>query len=189
MGRMDSIALARWPGSTLRATAAFFVLLLASTSLSAAPATRLVVSDCPKCVFVPPICPTFRSCLEAFAVARSAFPLTIAAMDAAGLVDTEYGGTVVFSSSDSSAILPPQFSFAPEDAGVAVVNGFVLTQAGTQTITATDAGDSAVSGTLRVSVAPDVTSIPTTLGAASVAMAGALAMLGLWLSWRRSPGN
>ncbi len=110
-------------------------------------------------------------------------------MDAAGLPDTGYGGTVVFSSSDSTAILPPPFSFAPEDAGVAVVNGFVLTQAGTQTITATDAGDPAVSGTLRVSVAPDVTSIPTTSGAASVAMAGALAMLGLWLSWRRSPGN
>ena len=187
---MDTVAPPRWSGLTPRATAAaFFLLLIGSGTASAAPAARLVVSDCPRCSFVPPICPTFRSCLDAFAVARSAFPLTIAATDAAGLVDTGYGGTVVFSSSDSTAILPPPFSFAPEDAGVAVVNGFVLTQAGTQTITATDAGDPTVSGTLRISVAADLASIPTTSGAASVAMAGALAVLGLWLSWRRSSGN
>jgi ATP-dependent phosphoenolpyruvate carboxykinase len=137
---------------------------------------------------VPPLCPT-RFCLDASSVAGSAFPLTIAAIDAAGLVDAGYTRTVVFSSSDSSAILPPPFSFAPEDAGVAVINGFVLTQFGTQTITATDAGDPAISGTLRISVAAALASLPTTSDAARVTMAGAIAILGLWLSWRRSPGD
>jgi hypothetical protein len=189
MKRMDPVALTRWPGLTLRAAAiGFLVLLFASGTVSAAPATRLVVSECPRCSFVPPPCPT-RFCLDASSVAGSAFPLTVAAIDAAGLVDAGYGGTVVFSSSDSSAILPPPFSFAPEDAGVAVINGFVLTQFGTQTITATDAGNPAISGTLRISVAAALASIPTTSDAARVTMAGAIAILGLWFSWRRSSGN
>ncbi len=189
MKRMDSVALTRWPGSTLRAAAiGFLALLSASGTVSAAPATRLVVSECPRCAFVPPLCPT-KFFLDASTVAGSAFPLTVAAIDAAGLVDAGYGGTVVFSSSDSAAILPPPFSFAPEDAGVAVINGFVLAQVGTQTITATDAGDPAISGTLRISVAAALASIPTTSGAARVTMAGAIAVLGLWLSWRRSSGN
>jgi hypothetical protein len=174
-------------GLTPRATAAVFFLFLIGSG-AAAPATRLVVSECPRCSFVPPLCPT-RFCLDPSTVAESAFPLTIAAIDAADLVDAGYTGTVVFSSSDSSATLPPPFSFAPEDTGVAVVTGFVLTQAGSQTITATDAGDPTVSGTLRISVAAALAPIPTTSGVASVAMAGALAILGLWLSWRCSPGN
>jgi len=186
---MDSVALTRRPASTLRAAATgCLVLLFAGGTAAAAPATRLVVSECPRCAFVPPLCPT-KFCLDASAVAGSAFPLTIAAIDAAGLVDAGYRGTVLFSSSDSLAVLPPPFSFAPEDAGVAVVNGFVLTQLGTQIITATDAGNPAISGTLPISVAADLAPIPATSGAARVTMAGALAALGLWLSWRRSPGN
>jgi hypothetical protein len=189
MKGMDSVALTRWPGSTLRVAAiGFLVLLFASGTVSAAPATRLVVSECPRCAFVPPLCPT-KFCLDASAVSGSAFPLTVAAIDAAGLVDTGYTGTVMFSSSDSSAILPPSFSFAPEDAGVAVINGFVLAQFGTQTITATDAGNPAISGTLQISVVATLASIPTTSEAARVSMAAALAVLGLWLSWRRSSAN
>ena len=189
MKRMDSVALTRWPGSTLRAAAiGLLALLSASGTVSAAPATRLVVSECPRCAFVPPLCPT-RFCLDACTVAGSTFPLTVAAIDAAGLVDAGYRGTVAFSSSDSSAILPPPFSFAPEDAGVAVINGFVLTQFGTQTITATDAGDPAISGTLRISVAAALASIPTTSGAARATMAGVFAVLGLWLAWRPTSGS
>ena len=170
-----------------RVAAIFLSLLVGASAASAAPATMLDVSQCPRCSFVPPFCP-FAVC-STTAVAGSAFSVTVAAVDGMRQADPGYTGTVAFSSSDPSAALPSPYTFGASDAGVAVIPGFVLNQAGSQTITATDSGSPALSGTLRLTVAAAAPAVPAVSGAAFMVMTGILAALGTWLSWRRSAGN
>ncbi len=52
------------------------------------------------------------------ATAGTSFSITVTALTAGGLVATGYGGTVQFSSSDSQAALPSNYTFTAADAGV-----------------------------------------------------------------------
>lgn len=75
-----------------------------------------------------------------------AFNFTVIARDSAGNAATSYSGTVQFTSSDPAAKLPPAST---------LVNGkgtfsATLTNAGSQTITATDTVSAALNGSLRV---------------------------------------
>jgi hypothetical protein len=78
----------------------------------------------------------------------TALGIVVTARDAGGLVLTTFIGTVHFTSSDPSAILPPDYTFTPADAGSHFFSaGATFQTAGTQTLTVTGAG---ISGTTSV---------------------------------------
>jgi sugar lactone lactonase YvrE len=76
--------------------------------------------------------------------------VTIAARDPYGNVATGYTGTVHFSSSDSQAAMPADYTFGAGDAGVHTF-AVTLKTAGAQTVSFQDAQDG-LSGTLNISV-------------------------------------
>jgi hypothetical protein len=81
-----------------------------------------------------------------------AFNLTVSAIDSYSNTVTNYTGTVHITSSDGAAVLPPDYLFTPSDNGVHTFSVNLQT-AGNQTITATDTGNSTVTGSAAVTVA------------------------------------
>ncbi len=82
-----------------------------------------------------------------------AFSLTLTVADAYGNVVTGYLGTLHFTSSDRTAILPPNYTFTAGDAGVhTFVNKTTLKTKGTQTVTVTDTKNSGLTGGVSISV-------------------------------------
>jgi hypothetical protein len=75
-----------------------------------------------------------------------AFTFTVTARDAANDVATSYSGTVHFASSDPAAVLPRDSTLINGTGTFSVT----LTNAGTQTITATDTASASLRGTLSV---------------------------------------
>ena len=70
------------------------------------------------------------------------FDVTVVAVDAYGNLDTGYGGTVMFTTSDADprVILPPHYTFQPSDHGmVAFVGGVTLITPGNQRLSVSDA--------------------------------------------------
>jgi hypothetical protein len=87
--------------------------------------------------------------------AGSAFSVTVTAQDPYGNVVTVYTGTVHFTSSDSLATLPGDYTFTTADAGTHTFSsGVTLDTAGAQTVTATDTASRSVTGRLSVTVNP-----------------------------------
>jgi hypothetical protein len=84
--------------------------------------------------------------------AGARFSLTVTAVDAYGNVVTGYRGTIAFRSSDSTALLPENYTFTAADRGVHPFTGLMLKKKGKQTITVTDTLD----GSLTASVSVDV---------------------------------
>jgi hypothetical protein len=70
---------------------------------------------------------------------------TVTAQDAYGNVATGYTGTVHFSSSDTQAALPADYTFTATDAGVHTFSAALKT-AGTQSLTATDTATAGILG-------------------------------------------
>jgi hypothetical protein len=86
--------------------------------------------------------------------AGTPFSLTVTAENASGAADTDYSGTIAFSSSDVRAGLPPHFLFSPSDDGTYTFK-VTLKTAGSQLITAKDTTSSAITGTLAgIDVSP-----------------------------------
>ena len=83
----------------------------------------------------------------ATATAGTAGSYTVTARDAFGNVATGYVGTAHFTSSDSQALLPANYTFTGGDAGVHVFAAITLKTAGTQTVTATDTVTATITGT------------------------------------------
>ncbi len=79
-------------------------------------------------------------------VAGQQFAITIKALNAAGVVDTNYRGTIHFTSTDTQAQLPADYAFQPGDQGVKVFN-VALKTAGNSTISVFDITKSAAKGT------------------------------------------
>jgi hypothetical protein len=82
------------------------------------------------------------------------FDVTVIAVDAYGNTDTNYTGTLTFSTSDGDpgVVLPPNYTFQPGDQGqVTFLGGFTLITPGSQTLTATDPL-SGISGSITVTV-------------------------------------
>ena len=80
--------------------------------------------------------------------AGAAHNVTVTALDAFGNTATGYLGTVHFTSSDGSAVLPANYTFVAGDNGVhTFTNGVTLKTAGTQSITATDTVTGTITGT------------------------------------------
>ncbi len=72
--------------------------------------------------------------------------LTVTTQDQYGNKITGYTGTVHFTSSDSQAMLPADYTFTSADAGTHTFSGATLKTAGAQLITATDTADSSITG-------------------------------------------
>jgi hypothetical protein len=77
----------------------------------------------------------------------------VAAEDAYGNIATGYTGTVHFTSSDSAAVLPANYTFTATDGGVHYFD-ITLKTAGSQTVTATDTHAPGITGQAAVNVAP-----------------------------------
>jgi ELWxxDGT repeat protein len=84
-------------------------------------------------------------------VAGSSFNVTVTAQDGSGHTVTTYNGTVHFTSSDSQAVLPSDYTFTTADAGVHSFT-VVLKTAGTPTVTATDTAINSITGTVSATV-------------------------------------
>jgi ELWxxDGT repeat protein len=80
------------------------------------------------------------------------FSLTITVVDAYGNVVTGYRGTVHFSSSDSTAMLPRNYNFTAADRGVHTFTGLVLRKKGKQTIAVKDTLDGSITGSVLIDV-------------------------------------
>jgi hypothetical protein len=83
----------------------------------------------------------FQVVAPASAASGAAFDLTVIAVDRYGNTDTNYTGTVTFSTSDGDpgVVLPLDYTFQPGDQGrVNFPGGVTLVTLGDQTLTATD---------------------------------------------------
>ena len=79
--------------------------------------------------------------------AGTAQTITVSALTPSGSVDTSYTGTVQFSSSDPSAVLPANYTFTASDQGAhTFTTAATLDTAGTQSITVTDTKKSSIIG-------------------------------------------
>ncbi|MEP6753015.1 MAG: hypothetical protein ABI959_09740 [Candidatus Dormiibacterota bacterium] len=87
------------------------------------------------------------------AVPGSAFSVTVTAKNADASTATGYRGTIHFTSSDSQAVLPADYTFTPGDAGVHTFSGLVLRHLSIQSITASDTVTPFVTGSTNVTVA------------------------------------
>ncbi|MDR3606704.1 MAG: Ig-like domain-containing protein [Oligoflexia bacterium] len=80
-------------------------------------------------------------------IAGSSNGLTVTALDSYGNTATSYTGSVHFTSGDSQAVLPANYTFAGGDNGVHAFTGLILKTASTTAqITATDTGSSSITG-------------------------------------------
>jgi hypothetical protein len=99
--------------------------------------------------------PGFQLSQPSTTVAGTPFNFTLTALNPSGGLGTDisYVGTVNFTSSDtaSGVVLPANFTFTPSDKGTATFSATLQT-AGSQTITATDTVDSAITGTASITV-------------------------------------
>jgi len=84
--------------------------------------------------------------------AGASFSLTLTVEDAYGNVVTGYAGTVHFSSTDSKATLPSNYTFKATDKGRHTFTGLVLRKTGNQKITITDTHNSSLTGNVIVDV-------------------------------------
>ncbi len=80
------------------------------------------------------------------------FSVTLTVEDAYGNVVTGYSGTVHFSSTDSRATLPRNYTFTAADKGVHTFSGLVLRKKGYQKITIADTLNSSLSGSVTLDV-------------------------------------
>jgi hypothetical protein len=83
----------------------------------------------------------------------TAHSVTVTAIDAYGNTATGYVGTIHFTSSDGSAVLPGNYTFTGADNGKhKFTNGLTLNTTGSQSVTATDTGHSSITGSQTVTV-------------------------------------
>jgi len=87
--------------------------------------------------------------------AGTQFSLTLKVEDTYGNVVTNYTGTIHFSSTDSRARLPRNYTFTAADKGVHTFTGLVLHTKGNQKITIADTHNSSLTGSVIVDVLMD----------------------------------
>jgi hypothetical protein len=93
---------------------------------------------------------TFQVMAPSSAVSGTPFDVTVVAVDAYGNIDTNYNGTIHFTTSDSDlgVVLPPDYTFQPSDAGtVTFPLGVTLITPGAQTLTVADLSSGIIGST------------------------------------------
>ena len=107
--------------------------------------------------------------------ACSSNAVTVTAKDSGGATATSYRGTVHFTSSDTQATLPADYTFVAGDNGVHTFSGVSLKTAGSQSITATDSGFSFTASQTGITVqASTVAAISVNAGSPQSATVGAM---------------
>jgi hypothetical protein len=95
----------------------------------------------------------FSVSAPATANSGAAFSITVTALNGLGATATNYTGTILFSSSDGSAVLPNSYTFTAADQGVHVfTSGVTLYLAGKQTVVVTDSINAPSAGTASITV-------------------------------------
>ena len=95
----------------------------------------------------------FSVSAPATSTAGSAFAVTVTALDQNNDTLTSYTGTIHFTSSDSLATLPANYTFTAADKGVhTFTNGVTLTKAGSDQVTVTDVTKTASTGSASITV-------------------------------------
>jgi hypothetical protein len=99
----------------------------------------------------------YQLSVPAAVAAGSPFSVTVTAVDPSGNRATSYTGTVHFTSSDGAGALPADYTFTSSEAGVhTFTSGVTFTTLGSQTLTATDAANSAFTASATTTVNPEV---------------------------------
>jgi hypothetical protein len=80
------------------------------------------------------------------------FNVSVTVLDPLGSKITSYAGTIHFTSTDTSATLPLNYTFLPSDSGKHIFTGVILRTLGSQTITATDTTNNSITGSATVTV-------------------------------------
>jgi hypothetical protein len=114
------------------------------------------------------------------------FNVTVTAIDATGATASGYRGTVHLTSSDATATLPADFTFAAADNGVKQV-AVTLKTAGVGTLTATDTTSAGTVGSAAVTVKPGAATTCLTVQASSTSVAGSA--VGIAVAVRDAFGN
>ncbi|MGH7134350.1 MAG: FG-GAP-like repeat-containing protein [Pirellulales bacterium] len=115
----------------------------------------------------------FAISTPASSTAGNSFSVTVTALDPYNNTASGYGGTVHFTSSDGQAILPGNYTFAANDAGVhTFTSGVTLKTAGNQTLAVTDASTISIAGSASVAVNAAAASTMTVTGFPSPVTAG-----------------
>jgi hypothetical protein len=123
-----------------------------SQSITAADTTGTVIGEV-GITITPAAASQFLLSAPSSVTKGSAFSLTLTVEDAYGNVVTGYVGTVHFTSSDSSATLPANYTFTAGDAGVhTFTSTAILRKRGTQTLSVTDTQNSALTTTDTINV-------------------------------------
>jgi hypothetical protein len=121
-------------------------------SITATDTTSASITGTQTGITVAPAAATqFRITASTSASVGAAFTITVTTLDAYGNVATGYRGKVHFTSTDHRATLPADYTFTSGDAGTHTFT-IILRSPGSQTITATDATTSSITGSAIVSV-------------------------------------
>jgi hypothetical protein len=102
---------------------------------------------------VPGITSQFKLTAPSAVTKGTAFNVTVTAQDKYGNTTPTYTGTIHFTSSDSAAVLPANYTYVTTDNGVHTFS-VTFNTVGTQTVTATDTPNSqftGISGPITVS--------------------------------------
>ena len=119
-----------------------------ATDATASPANRLLISN-DSCLIS--VCPAVHPSVPQVTRAGESFGLYVIALDASGIPDFDYTGTITFESSDPEARLPSSYTFVHVDEARRAFEATLRT-AGTQTITVRDAGNGPAPGVLTMQV-------------------------------------
>jgi hypothetical protein len=116
--------------------------------------------------------PVLQMSAPASATPGTPFSLTVTAQNpTSGGTMISFIGTVHFGSSDGAAVLPANYTFTNSDQGTHMFSGVILNTNGSQTITATDTVNSAVSASAKILVGSGSNG-PLTVAPASLAFPG-----------------
>ena len=154
-------------------------VMLVTPETYAQPATQLVLTNDPCAIQTCPTHPPPPKVAES----GESFGIFVVAANSTGGFDPNYTGTVIFSSADPLATLPPPYTFLPGDRGR---RGFTATlrTTGIQTIMGTDPGGTLAPGSLAMTVvagpAPSV-DVPTLTGQMKIFLAFLVGSIGAWL--------
>jgi hypothetical protein len=103
--------------------------------------------------------------------AGSAFTISVTALDQSGDIVPSYAGTVHFTSSDHSAVLPADYTFTQRDAGTHAFE-VILKTAGNESVTATDTTQAALTASFTMTVDAAAASTLEITGLTSPVIAG-----------------
>ncbi len=106
-------------------------------------------------------------------IAGGQVSMTVSALDAYGNFAASYAGTVHFASSDAQASLPADYTFTQADGGThSFTGGATLRTAGSQSLSATDIANSALTGSANITVTSASATVLLLSGIANPVTAG-----------------